>query len=96
VLSMPRLLVEMVAFSQPGHLELMPACPADFPAGKLYGIRIHGGHKLDVEWNGGKLVAATLRPGKDESLTVVCAGTETRTLKLKSGEALNLAAKLKP
>jgi alpha-L-fucosidase 2 len=95
VLSLPRLLVEMFAFSQPGRLELVPACPADFPAGKLAGIRIHGGHKLDVEWKDGKLVAATLRAGWNETLIVVCQGV-TKTLKLKSGESRDLAAELKP
>jgi alpha-L-fucosidase 2 len=93
VLSLPRLMVEMVAFSQPGRLELMPACPADFPSGKLAGIRIHGGHKLDVEWKDGKLVAATVCAGKDETLTLVCAGVE-KQIPLKAGETRDLAAEL--
>lgn len=90
VLSLPRLLVEMMAFSEPGRLELMPACPADFPAGKLSGIRIHGGHKLDVAWKDGKLVSATLHAGKAETLTVVCAGVE-KQVELKAGETCDLA-----
>lgn len=93
VLSLPRLLVEMVAFSQPGRLELLPACPADFPAGKLDGIRIHGGHKLDVAWKDGKLASATLHAGKDETLAVLCAGAE-KQVALKAGETIDLAAAL--
>jgi alpha-L-fucosidase 2 len=95
VLSLPRLFVEMVAFSQPGRLELMPACPENFPAGKLAGIRIHGGHKLDVAWKDGKLVSATLCAGKDETLTLVCAGVEKQVV-LKAGESLDLGPTAKP
>ena len=69
----------------------MPACPADFPAGKLAGIRIHGGHKLDVSWKNGKLAAATLHAGKDETLIVICAGVE-KQIPLKAGETTDLGA----
>ncbi|HEX7261431.1 MAG TPA: glycoside hydrolase N-terminal domain-containing protein [Luteolibacter sp.] len=84
ILSLPRLMAEMVAFSQPGRLELLPALPPQYPAGKLSGIRIHGGHKLDVTWKDGKLAAATLHAGKDGKLTIV-SGSSTKTLEIKAG-----------
>ena len=84
VLSLPRLMAEMVVFSQPGRIEFLPALPANFPAGKLAGLRIHGGHKLDIAWRGGKLVAATLRAGKD-GIIEVKSGATSRTLDLKAG-----------
>ncbi len=90
VLSLPRLLVEMVAFSQPGRLQLMPACPPEFPPGSLSGIRIHGGHKLDVTWRNGELVAAVLHAAKDEVLTVIRDGRELKVT-LKAGISRDLS-----
>jgi hypothetical protein len=89
VLSLPRLMAEMVVFSQPGRLELLPALPATHPAGKLTGICIHGGHTLDVEWKDGKLVSATLHAGKDGSIEVVSGGGK-RALALMAGKHYSL------
>jgi alpha-L-fucosidase 2 len=74
VLSLPRLMAEMAAFSQPGRIELLPAMPEQFPDGKLTGIRIHGGHKLDIEWKEGRLVSATVHGGRQDVIDVVYRG----------------------
>jgi hypothetical protein len=84
VLSLQRLLMDMVVLSEPGRLELLPACPPSFPAGQLAGLRICGGHKLDITWNQGKLVSATLYPGSDDTLDITL-GPTRRTVNLKSG-----------
>jgi hypothetical protein len=89
VLSLQRLMAEMVVFSQPGRIELLPALPPAYPAGKLTGIRIQGGHTLDIAWRDGKLVAATLHAGKTGALEVLSGGT-MRTLNLKSGRDYQL------
>jgi hypothetical protein len=73
-LSLPRLLMEMLVFSRPGHIELMPAWPEEYPDGSMKGILVRGGHKLDLSWAGGKLVSATLHAGRDDKGEVVCGG----------------------
>ncbi|HEX7260895.1 MAG TPA: hypothetical protein VF258_03690, partial [Luteolibacter sp.] len=85
VLSLPRLMAEMVVFSQPGRMELMPAMPAEYPAGKLTGICIHGGHKLDIEWKDGKLVSATLHAGKTAKLEIADATGAAKSLDVVAG-----------
>lgn len=86
VISLPRLMAEMVVFSQPGRIELLPALPVTYPAGKLTGIRIHGGHALDVEWKDGKFVSATLHAGKHNGTLEVVSGNSQRTIELKAGK----------
>lgn len=85
VLSLQRLLADMLVFSQPGRIELLPACMKEFPSGKLLGVRIHGGHKLDIQWANGKLIAATVYAGKNDSCVFVYNGNE-KSIRLKAGQ----------
>lgn len=89
ILSFPRLLMEMLVFSAPGELELLPAWPASYPDGCLKGVRLYGGHTLDITWKGGKPVNATLLAGSDEELEVAV-GDSRKTLKLEKGESYAL------
>ena len=84
-LSLPRLLMEMLVFTQPGRIELLPAWPKDFPNGNITGIRVSGGHKLDLIWMDGKLVSATLHAGKDDKCELIYRN-KTQPLALKAGE----------
>ncbi|AOW08572.1 glycosyl hydrolase family 95 catalytic domain-containing protein [Flavobacterium gilvum] len=76
VLSLQRLLADMMVFSQPGRVEFLPACAATFPQGHLLGTRIHGGHKLDIQWKDGKLVSATIHAGETNHCTFVYNGKQ--------------------
>jgi len=78
--------MEMLVFSQPGRMELLPAWPEDFPDGRIDGIRVVGGHKLDIAWADGKLRSATIHAGRNET-SEVAIGNETKTLTLKAGES---------
>jgi alpha-L-fucosidase 2 len=84
VLSLQRLLSDMVVFSQPGRIELLPACPTDFPTGQLSGLRIHGGHKLDISWNNGQLRSATVYAGKNDQCEFIYEG-KVKTIRLVAG-----------
>lgn len=84
-LSLQRLIADMLVFSQPGHIELLPACANNFPDGKLSGVRIHGGHKLDIQWAAGKLKSTTIHAGKNESCTFLHNGKEKK-LQLVAGK----------
>lgn len=68
VLSFPRLLMEMLAFTEPGQLELLPAWPASYPDGNIKGMRINGGHTLDMSWKSGKLASLTIYGKSNDSL----------------------------
>ena len=84
VLSLQRLLAEMLVFSQPGRVELLPAYPKDFPAGQLSGLRIHGGHKLDLSWSNGQIKSVTVYAGKTGTYEFIH-GSKTKSIRLIVG-----------
>ncbi len=68
-------ILEMLVFSKPGRVVLLPALPAKWAAGKATGIRCRGGISVDVEWNcpAGTL-AATLVSARDQHLQLQVTG----------------------
>jgi alpha-L-fucosidase 2 len=42
---------EMLLFSKPGWIRLLPALPARWPAGSAYGLLCRGGIKVDLDWD---------------------------------------------
>lgn len=85
ILSFPRLLAEMLVFTKPGHFETLPSWPDGYPDGNLKGIRIYGGHTLDMEWKDGRLVSLVIHPIADDSLEWEYHG-KTTTLVLTRGK----------
>ena len=88
-LSLPRLLMEMLVFSRPGRIELLPAWPKDYPNGSIRGILIRGGHKLDLSWKDGKVVSATFHAGCNDSGTIVHGDIE-QSFNFKAGRSYTL------
>jgi alpha-L-fucosidase 2 len=43
------------------EIEILPALPKAWPTGTVNGLRARGGYEVDVTWNDGKLVEATIR-----------------------------------
>ncbi|WP_158674128.1 glycosyl hydrolase family 95 catalytic domain-containing protein [Pedobacter sp. KBW01] len=84
-LSLQRLLADMLVFSQPGRIELLPAYSSNLPDGKLSGVRIHGGHKLDLQWIAGKLQSAIIYAGANETCTFLYKGKEKK-IQLMAGK----------
>ncbi|MFI5751722.1 glycosyl hydrolase family 95 catalytic domain-containing protein [Streptomyces sp. NPDC051644] len=86
----PAAIIEMLVYSRPGHVELLPALPAAWAAsGSVSGVGVRGGFVADISWKNGKVTQATLKSVGGLSTTVF-AGTTSRKLSLKPGESLTL------
>ncbi|MFF3753699.1 glycoside hydrolase N-terminal domain-containing protein [Streptomyces sp. NPDC002018] len=74
-------IAEMLLQSQHGPIEVLPALPASWPAGRVTGLRARGGATLDIEWSGGLATRITLRASRTGDLTLrstLLAGGERR------------------
>ena len=85
---------EMLAQSHDGEIALLPALPERWKKGSVYGLRLRGGHKLDMEWSGGKLVKAVLSAASDVPVTVRI-GEKRFPLALQNGNRYDLLENVK-
>jgi hypothetical protein len=93
ILSLPRLLMEMLVFSRPGHIELLPAWPGEFADGSIQGVLVRGGHRIDIAWEHGKLKSATLYAGSKDNVTITY-GDRTRSLACRPGAVYRFDSQL--
>ena len=75
---------EMLLQSSSNRIELLPAVPSAWSAGKVKGICARGGYVVDMTWKEGRVVQATIwnQTGKQRKVTLVCNGRE-QLLKIK-------------
>lgn len=75
----PVAMIEMLAQSRPGHVELLPALPEAWAAeGSVTGVGLRGGLSLDMSWKSGKVTSATVRGAAGRSTTIVHGGWSRR------------------
>jgi alpha-L-fucosidase 2 len=82
--------LEMLVFSKPGLIKLLPALPAKWTSGRVTGIRCRGGVTVDMEWQPGKFTA-TLTSNCDQKLRLrLPASAGCRDVEMKKGMSLHI------
>jgi len=87
-------IAEMLVQSQAGEIELLPALPAEWPTGKISGLRARGGYEVSLAWQDGKLVSATVKNVSGTGPVTLRYGGQTVELELKRGKTKSLNASL--
>ncbi|HEX3780324.1 MAG TPA: glycoside hydrolase N-terminal domain-containing protein [Pseudonocardiaceae bacterium] len=84
----PTAMLDMVLYSRPGVIELLPALPSAWAAaGQVTGIGARGGFVVDVAWRAGKVTSARVR-SVGGTATIVRSGSWSRTVRLAKGQSM--------
>jgi len=81
-------IAEMLLQSHSAEIELLPALPAAWPKGSVQGLRARGAFEVDMSWEDGRLLTATIRSLRGNPARVRY-GQETREMRVPSGETWN-------
>lgn len=86
----PSAMLEMLVYSRPGRVELLPALPKAWAAsGHVTGVGVRGGFVVDLRWREGRVEEAVLRSVGGRTTTVT-AGGASRTVRLAEGGSVTL------
>ncbi|MEU5643814.1 glycosyl hydrolase family 95 catalytic domain-containing protein [Streptomyces milbemycinicus] len=86
----PAAMIEMLLYSRPGHLELLPALPDAWAAsGHITGVGARGGFVVDLRWRDGAPSEVRIRSVGGRTTTVAYADT-SRTVTLRPGHSVTL------
>ncbi|MBI9016205.1 MAG: glycoside hydrolase family 95 protein [Phycisphaerae bacterium] len=78
---MPYFISNALIYSNFETVELLPALPKQWPDGSIKGICARGGFVVDMQWQSGELVKASIRATKDEPLILKY---KNKTVKLQT------------
>ncbi|MFJ4914252.1 glycosyl hydrolase family 95 catalytic domain-containing protein [Streptomyces sp. NPDC088726] len=86
----PTAMIEMLLYSRPGRIELLPALPAAWAgSGSVTGLGARGGFVVDLSWRDGKVREARVRSVGGRSTEVSWKGV-TRRVELRPGGSVTL------
>lgn len=86
----PAAMLEMLLYSRPGHIRLLPALPKAWAEqGRVTGIAARGGFVVDLEWRGGKATRIALRSIGGTDTDLVFNGRSQR-IRLTPGAAIDV------
>ncbi|MEI8205836.1 MAG: glycoside hydrolase N-terminal domain-containing protein [Kiritimatiellales bacterium] len=87
--------LEMLVFSRPGFIHLLPALPSSWTEGTLCGVRCPGGIALDLRWNRTRNeIAVKFSSNTDVNLQMVSGrNPKQNSLRIQAGKPLMLCAK---
>jgi len=81
----PSAMLEMLLYSRPGLIELLPATPSAWSAsGAVTGVPARGAFTVDIVWSAGRVTSATIH-GTPGATTRVKAGTWSQAVTIGSG-----------
>jgi alpha-L-fucosidase 2 len=63
-------IVEMLMQSHQGYIQLLPALPEQWPAGRLKGLRARGGFEIDMEWENHEITRLRVRSAAGNTLRI--------------------------
>lgn len=84
---------EMLLQSHAGEIDLLPALPKAWPTGKITGLRARGGFTVDIAWQDGKLIQATIHSEKGEP-AIIRHGELSINLRTNAGVTTTLDGRL--
>jgi alpha-L-fucosidase 2 len=87
-------IAEMLLQSHAGEVHLLPCLPDELPKGKVTGLMARGGHEVDIQWENGRLVQATIK-SKLGNPAKVRYGAKVIEFPLEKGEEVKLNGDLK-
>ena len=70
----------------PYILHLLPALPPEWPKGSVHGLRARGGFEIDIEWDKGQRLKATIHATRDGRCRVYANSKLSEVVALKRGE----------
>jgi len=83
---MPAVIIKMLAASEPGKIQLLPALPAAWPSGRIEGVLCRGAIEIEtLAWDG-KQVEATLNSARPQTI-VLALPNEIERLSVADGTA---------
>lgn len=86
----PAAMLEMLVYSRPGHIELLPALPDAWAGqGSLTGAGARGGFTVDLRWARGRVREAVIRSTGGRTTTVT-AGGRSHEISLAPGGSVTL------
>ncbi|MET9359258.1 glycoside hydrolase family 95-like protein, partial [Streptomyces sp. NPDC006617] len=89
-LGTPAAMLEMLLYSRPGHIDLLPALPQAWAeSGSLKGAGARGGFTVDMTWARGRVREVTVHSVGGRRTTVT-AGGRSATVTLRPGESVTL------